>query len=142
MGWKSRLWRYSQNVFSMPIIKLNKQILLGYIDKLQKRQIQFLRRYFIAVFTLAKFMTDNNIDIKMKVVFTTAEMFYPYQRQVIESAFGCKMFDQYGCGDRHTSECTKHNGIHHYFETSIMEILNEGERLKKVKQENWFLLIC
>ena len=133
MGIKSRLWRYSQNVYSMPITRMNDEILSGYVSNLKRLKIKFLRGYPTSVYTLAKHILNKGNTLPLKAVFTTAEMLYSHQRKIIEKAFDCKVFDQYGCGDGggHASECNVHEGLHHYFETSIMEILKDGQNAKE-----------
>lgn len=133
MGIKSRLWRFSQNVYSMPITRMNDKILDQYEKNIKKLRIQFLRGYPTSVYTLAKHILNKGNILPLKAVFTTAEMLYLHQREIIEKAFDCKIFDQYGCGDGggHASECKAHDGLHHYFETSIMEIVKDGDNVKE-----------
>jgi len=133
MGFKSKLWRFSQNVYSMPITKMNDDILLGYVGNLKRLKIKFLRGYPTSVYTLAKYILKKQNTLPLNAIFTTAEMLYSHQREIIEKAFDCKVYDQYGCGDGggHASECEVHDGLHHYFETSVMEILKDGEDAKE-----------
>lgn len=133
MGIKDRLWRYMQNFHSMPITRMTPEIMSSYIDQLKSKKIRFLRGYPTAVFTLAKFMVERNIHLKLTSIFTTAEMLYPYQRDMIRKAFGCEVFDWYGCGDGvgNALECAEHDGFHISFETSIFEVVdNKGTEVK------------
>ena len=55
-----------------------------------------------------------------------------FQREVIESAFLCKVYDSYGMAERvvFATECDKHNGMHLNSDFGITEILGEnGEPL-------------
>ena len=129
MGLKDRLWRYLQNFHSMPITKMTPEIMHKYVLELKENKIQFLRGYPTAVYTLAKYMVNNNLKVPLTSIFTTAEMLYDYQRETMREAFGCEVYDWYGCGDGvgNALQCSKHEGFHISFETSIFEIIkNDG----------------
>lgn len=68
---------------------------------MNKHKPKLIRGYASSVFLLAKFIENENLKMNYspKGVFTTAEVLLPYQREVIEKVFGCKVFDQYGLND-------------------------------------------
>jgi phenylacetate-CoA ligase len=68
------------------------------------RQVQswkptLLQGYASILAELAQFVRSNNLRMPatVKGVFTTAEVLYDWQRTAIESAFSCRVFNQYGC---------------------------------------------
>jgi phenylacetate-CoA ligase len=62
----------------------------------------------------------------VEAVFTSSEALFPHQREIIEQAFECKVFDFYGLAERvaFATECTAHCGIHLNMDFGITEILN------------------
>lgn len=67
-------------------------------------------------------------DIAPKAVITTSEVLSPDDRLAIEDAFGCRVFNEYGCGELGTiaHEC-EHGRLHTSDENMIVEIL-DGDR--------------
>lgn len=63
-----------------------------------------------------------------RVVFTTAEPLYPFQRQVIERVFGCPAAVEYGCRDGGliANECPR-GGLHIAAEGILVEIVEGNE---------------
>mgnify|MGYP004134631423 CR=1 FL=1 len=59
---------------SLPAMQMNKE----YLDKNLKRIIShkpdFIRGYPTSIFTLAKYMKENDKRLNLKAIFTTAEM--------------------------------------------------------------------
>ena len=67
----------------------------------------------------------------ISAIITTAEVLTQADREVIESAFGVKVYNEYGCGEIGTiaHEC-EHGQLHINSENIIVEILDEsGERV-------------
>jgi phenylacetate-CoA ligase len=64
-------------------------------------------------------------DIRPKGVFTWAGTILPYQRQVIEEAFSCRVYSSYGNAERtgHLLQCDRGN-FHIVPETSVIEVLD------------------
>ena len=58
-------------------------------------------------------------------IITSAETLYDYQRDFIESVFGCKIFNRYGCREfgHIACECEEHNGLHINMEHLNIEFL-------------------
>ena len=90
----------------------------------------FLRGYASAVEALARTQAEESCPISMGAVSTTAEMLIPQQRRTIEEAFGCRVFDQYGCGEcmAIAYECDAHSGLHSCAEHCLLEIVDSHGR--------------
>ena len=58
-----------------------------------------LQGYASVLAELAQFVLQHNMRMptSLKGVFSTAEVLYDWQRAAIESAFSCRVFNQYGC---------------------------------------------
>lgn len=63
----------------------------------------------------------------IKGVVSSAETLWPHQREIIEDAFGIKVFDRYGSREvgQIASECQTHNGLHISADRIFLEILDE-----------------
>ena len=62
----------------------------------------------------------------MKAVLSSSETLFDYQREAIEKAFQCKMFDFYGMAERavFATECNYHSGHHLNMDYGITEFVD------------------
>lgn len=98
-----------------------------YIDKLNQFKPQFMDGYPSAIFVLARYINQRKITLnfKPKGIATTAETLYDYQRDEIETAFNCKVFNQYASseGSPYITEC-KNGKLHINEDSGYFEFLN------------------
>lgn len=109
-------WRYNraqnQLIFSSPHIST--ATLPDYLDQLASFQPKLIQGFPSGVYLIALGCLDRGERrVRPRAVYTGSETLLPNQRQVIEEAFGCKVFDWYGntelagniveceCGSRH-----------------------------------------
>lgn len=123
----SFLWRKLGNCYSMPITHLDEESMEKYYVQLQRQHIRFLRGYPSALAVFASYLRDTGKLLPMESVFTTAEVLFPHQRELMRQMFGCEVYDTYGCGDGmgHATECELHQGLHVCPEVSVMQIVDE-----------------
>lgn len=97
------------------------------IATLDTGKVTYLRGYTSAVFYVAQQILARGLHYELPFVSVSAEKLLDSQRAIIEQAFGPNLFDQYGCGEcgAVAYECGEHNGLHHNFEHSILEVLDE-----------------
>jgi len=64
----------------------------------------------------------------LKGIVTSAETLWPHQRGLAESAFGVKVFDQYGCREvsQIATECAQHDGLHISIDRLVIEVVDES----------------
>jgi phenylacetate-CoA ligase len=88
-----------------------------------------LRAYPSTVVELARLSEKTGYRLQLPAVVTGSEPLYPVQRDVIERAFGCKVFDFYGMAERiaYAAQCA-HGFYHVNPEYSYVEILDEAGR--------------
>ncbi len=108
---------------------LSEELMSYFVEKLFKFGSQAIDAFPSAVYVLAKHMDDNNMKHEMKAVFTSSETLYPIQREVVERAFQCKIFDKYGLSEMFfvATECEQHEGLHLNMEFVITQVLNEQD---------------
>jgi len=86
------------------------------IDRLNTTKPTFLRGYASPIHLLANFVNQKrtSLEFELNGVSTTAEPLQSFQREEIEKAFHCEVFDQYGSTEVNSLgfECEKHMGLH------------------------------
>jgi phenylacetate-CoA ligase len=93
-------YNYAGKQLYMSVFHLAPQYLRYYCDELSRRSYQALMGYPSAISTVAQYVIDRRIrNIKIPLVITSGETLQRHQRTAIESAFGCRVFDQYGCAE-------------------------------------------
>lgn len=97
-----------------------------YVDKLRSYAPHAIEGYPSTVFILARYLVSRNITLPLKAAFTSAETLLPFQRETIERAFQCRLFDFYGMAERvlFATECEAHSGRHLNFEYGLTEIID------------------
>jgi len=118
------------------------QYLDYYVEKLREFKGEYIEGYPSSVAAVAKHIVDNNLDpVFFKACFTTAETLVDYQRELIQKAFCCKTYSQYGCGELvvFAAECPR-GSMHLSPEVGIVEVVDDDD--KPVPKGNSGHLIC
>ncbi|MBL4783829.1 MAG: phenylacetate--CoA ligase family protein [Cohaesibacteraceae bacterium] len=102
-----------------------------YVEKINSFNARAIEGYPSTLYILADYLNRHDIKLKLKAVFSSSETLYPNQREAIEQAFDCKLFDFYGTAERVVfgTECHVHNGKHLNFEYGYSEIVDDQDRL-------------
>ena len=110
-----------------------------YARALQKHRPSFLHGYPSALEALTRFLQAERIPSppSIRALFTQSEVLYPWQRALIESYFGCKIFDWYGMEERviAAAECEQHSGLHVFTDYCIVETLQQDKPVTGVEGE-------
>lgn len=129
---KPPFWRknYINNQLFLSSFHLKEENLPYYFDKLSKDQIHFIEGYPSTIYILALYLNKSGRKFPMQAVFTSSETLFPIQRQAIEKAFSCKVFDFYGMAERvvYATECDRHEGHHLNMDYGITEFLDSNNR--------------
>ena len=123
---KVKSWLLNQSVFNS--YDLSDANLERLIKCLKKKEVMYLRGYTSAVFYIASLVNQRGLHFEIPFVSVTAEQLYDFQRKEIVRAFGNNLYNQYGCGEcgALAFECSSHEGLHHAFEHSILEVLDDN----------------
>lgn len=107
---------------------LTDEILSEIAFKIYRNPNVNLRGYTSAIILLVKKMEELHLKTDIKSISVTAEQLFKHNRKIIEDHLGCNLYDQYGCGETNSIafECDEHNGLHHAFEHSILEVLDDN----------------
>jgi phenylacetate-CoA ligase len=108
---------------------------MDYVEKIKRSGVKIIRGYASSMYLLAKYMKKFDVkDINIDAVMTTGEILFPHYRKLIESQFGCKVFDGYGGESIVVAfECEKHNGYHVCDEDVVLEFLRRNENIATEK---------
>ena len=95
-----------------------------YLKKLRSFQPLAIEGYPSSLYLIALFVNELKQTLPLKAVFCSSEPLLDYQREAIEKAFECKVFDFYGMAERvvFASECEVHTGKHLNSDYGITEI--------------------
>ncbi len=99
-----------------------------WLRHIRRRKIRFMHAYASSAYSLARFALEHGVrDIAFTSVFTSAEPLYPIQRETIQEAFRCEVFDLYGANDGggYAFECGAHDGLHYVGERAVIEVLKD-----------------
>lgn len=101
------------------------------VEKLANFRPEHFRGYTSSLYLLAKYCLDNNIQIEgIQSINPISENLYDFQRETMEQAFNCEVFEEYCCNDGGACawECEKHEGLHYVMERAIIEEI-DGEMI-------------
>lgn len=107
--------------------------LWNFAQKLKRYNSKFFLAYANSMVLFAKFVRENNITwINPTAIITSAEVLLPENRTLIETVFGCKVYNRYGCRELAViaSECAYHTGLHMNAESLYIEFVRDGRYSK------------
>jgi phenylacetate-CoA ligase len=93
-----RYWRFdwANRALLMSTVHLDTRTLPAYLQALERFKPGYLTGYPSAITLLAQQAIRSGFRLRIPAVLTSAETLLPEQRDLIEAAFGAKVYDQYG----------------------------------------------
>ena len=149
--WTGRAWGASQDIIEAKSLKIRlynalfyRTFFLSYdcitpqsiqlfLHQIKTKKPKLVVAFPNMIYQVARYLTDKKIyDVFVPSVACTAEQLFPHQRELIESAFHCEVFERYGSREMGTvaSECEHHKGMHVFSPSVYLEILRNGKRAK------------
>jgi phenylacetate-CoA ligase len=129
---KARIYNLIQRTIWLDAFDMTEKIFEEYVRILRKFKPKVINAYASAIYLMAQYMEKRGIDdIRPKAILTSCEMLFDYQRETIERAFGCEVFDYYSGRDTtlQAGECPEHSGYHLSIETGMVEFVKDGEHV-------------
>ncbi len=97
---KRRIYDWIRQEKGLNSLELSDGLCAKYFEKMRKERIHFIYGYASAVYLMAKYAKENNLDVSyVKGAFTTSENLTDTYRDTIESTFHCRVMDSYGARD-------------------------------------------
>ena len=109
----------------------------SYIDELIAFKPKAIEGYPSSLSLFAKYLNDTNTTYPLKAAFCSSEPLLSHQRQMIEKAFACKVYDFYGMAERviFATECEYRLGKHINSDYGIVEIQNKDSTATEIGQK-------
>jgi len=126
-------WVYNahDNELVFSSTEMSEENMYKYVELIRKFKPRFIYAFPSSLEILVRFMRRNGVsDIKVDGIFCSSETLYPRQRELIESQFGCKIFDFYSLTEFVVGvvECEQHEGYHVNMEYGLLELVDrDGE---------------
>ncbi len=125
---------YLSNRSFVPVFELSDAKLEGMIQTIASKNPVLIDGYAEAFDFLAQYIRTRSGDIgcKPKGLMSSAQSLPQASREIIEKAFGCRVFDKYGSREFSgiAYECDAHAGHHVVGEGYIVELLVDGRPAK------------
>jgi phenylacetate-CoA ligase len=102
--------------------------LADWVCQIQRYRPVLLQGYASILAELARYVLDQGLRLPNTLmgVYSTAEMLHDWQRALIESAFDCKVFNQYGSREIPNIACECRHGNQHVFTDMVyLESIHE-----------------
>jgi len=99
------------------------------MEALKNYQPDAIRSYPTALSAIASSSKGEEISVKPRSIFTFSELLDKTSRNVISSAFGSELFDNYASSEFGLMawECREHNGYHVNIDSIVMEFCSHEE---------------
>lgn len=106
---------------------LSDEYLPAIVAEIRRRRLAFLEGYPSTLFVVANYLLRSEQTLPMKAVISSSETLHSAQREAIEEAFCCQLFDYFAMAERvvYAGECEQHVGKHIAEEYGILEIVDE-----------------
>ncbi|WP_246034000.1 phenylacetate--CoA ligase family protein [Thalassotalea mangrovi] len=85
--------------------------------------------YVAPLYSLAKYINEHDVKVHQpEVILTGAEALLEYQRQEIQKAFRCQVFNTYGCREFMliAAECAQQRGLHINIDQLVVETVDHN----------------
>jgi len=111
---------------------MTEETLPAYIDRIRKFRPRFIQAYPSIAVILARYMTEHDIEPfpTVKAVLCGSENLYPWQRDLLAGAFGCRVYSWYGNSEQTVlaGECEESTRYHIFPEYGIVELIGRDGR--------------
>jgi phenylacetate-CoA ligase len=102
--------------------------MIKYCQLINKYKPHLITAYPSGIFVFADFLAKKGLSvIKPKGIICSGETLFEYQRETIESVFGCKVYNRYGCRETGNiaHHCEYREDLHINAEHVIVEVVDK-----------------
>jgi len=130
--WREYIKNFILNRTLFVAFDISDEALLQHFRTCQRIQPKYIYGYPSALYRFARFLKENKLDatmLNLKGIIFTSEVLYDFERELIESVFGCRIIEEYGACEAGVIafECPQ-GAMHITMENVYLEILNENGR--------------
>jgi len=115
---------------TLPAHEFSESDLARWAATLRRYRPVLLQGYASILAELARFVLDQKISMPKSLlgVYSTAEVLNGWQRELMERAFGCRVYNQYGSREIPNIACEcRHGRMHLFTDMVYLESLPEGD---------------
>lgn len=122
-------WNRAANTLLFSSYHISPSTLPHYVNALVKFQPALIDSYPSSIEPIARYVLENGIaDLRPRAVITSSETLEASVRELVERAFGCKVFDHYGAAEMAALVTQCEEGSYHANpEFGVLELLRDGE---------------
>ena len=125
-------WRHNRDLNQLVLssFHLSPQNLDVYLRALREFQPAVMDGYPSSLYVLARMLLNRGEHLRVHAAITSSETLYDFQREAIEAAFQCRVFDYYAAAERviFSVECDHHAGHHLCEEYGVTEVLDDDDQ--------------
>ena len=125
---RTKIKRYFLNQEWYDTFNMGTPQMAQYHESLSKFCPEIIIAYASSAYILAKFLEENQLktNYPTRSIITSAEVLFPYMRDVIQHVFKVDVFNRYGSREVGciASECNAHLGLHLHMYDHIIECLD------------------
>jgi len=132
---------YRKNTLAFTVI--DEKAIKQHLQLMQKMKTTLIRAFPIPMVEVAKYILEHGPDdFSVKGIITTGEPLYESQRNLIEKAFHCKVYDSYRTREigAIAQECEEHSGLHINSESVYLEIAVDPNKPENNSQNGKLLV--
>jgi phenylacetate-CoA ligase len=107
-------WRF-QNCQFLSAYDIGDDSLARTVSRIKRFGSRFIESYVTPVYLMAQVIEKRGLSApELDGILIGAERLYPFQKEKVEAAFGCPVYNRYGATEfsNIASECTRHGGLH------------------------------
>ncbi len=122
---------FFKNAIILNSCKMTEQDMRAVLRVADRKRPTFIRGYSQSLHEIASFATQESISVHpQNAVISTATSLSEDTRRLVESVFGCKVFDYYGSREvaAIATECRAHDGLHILEDNNHLEVVDESGR--------------
>lgn len=119
--------KYLKNRIIIPAYALKPQAMTQYAAQIDRYRPEYIYGYASALAVFGRLLLEQGLrlHVPLKAVVSTSESLYPFQREIIQKAFGCPAVNEYGARDGGilAYECPQ-GRLHISCENAVIEVID------------------
>ena len=128
---RRRVVDWLSNRISLDAFDMSERTMSRYVEVISRSRPACLEGYADALYELAVRIESLKTPVASPgTIVSSAGTLLPHMRERIEAAFGARVFDRYGTREVGgiAAECEKHEGLHVFGETNLVEVVDAEGR--------------
>jgi len=128
--WVDEIKRRIQGCLFLSVYNISEDTLPEYVARLKAHKPKVLESYVSPLRVLGQYLLAHpDINLQLEAIVTSSETLYDQDREFINKAFQCPIFNRYGSTEfgNVAQECDHHQGLHIFTEHAYIECLQNNQ---------------